>query len=196
MKRKNYVMWMLLTVFAFAVMSGGSGGGGGDSWDGAEYYFLDLEGTWDMVPGTGTGTAAGNYYGYSGTGSAEGVSGTARIWDIEDFGDGTANGECEVTSLWDVTVDVPGYGSGTERVPLDFETGGEFDPSSPERLKKTGPNVFEIYATGSGSGYTESGTMKITLLTDTTANVEIKGSFSASGYGQVDYDVKFSATKR
>ena len=203
MKRKSFVPWLLLMMFAFAVMSGGcggssssSGGGGGDPGDGTEYYFLDLEGTWDLVPGSGTGTARGNYSGYAFTGSARAVSGTAVIWDIEDFGDGTANGEFRVESEWDVTVNVPGYGSQTERVPVNFESVGEFDPSSPERLKKTGRNVFQIQATSSGSGFTESGTMTITMLTATRANVTIKGNIREQYYGNVDYDVNFSVTKR
>ena len=196
MKRKSYAR-ALLMVFAFAVMSGGCGGsGGGDSWDGIEYNFVDLEGTWELVSGSGSGIAWGSYNGYSFSGDAKALSGTAKIWGIEVTSNEAANGEFEVRSWWDVTVNLPGVGSVTETIPVDFDSSaGEYDPDSPERLKKTGPNVFVIQGASAGSGFTESGTMTIKLFSDIRAEVTIRGAVLATTVGRVDYDVKFTVSK-
>ena len=72
MSKKKFVLCAFLSIFLFVFVAagcsgGGSGGGGtsGGSGGSGEYSFNDLEGTWALVPGTGHGTASGNYAGYS-----------------------------------------------------------------------------------------------------------------------------------
>ena len=156
-----------------------------------DYAFSALAGAWSFTSGSGSG--AGTFEEQSGTWVAEILTGSIQISDMEDLGDETARGEIVVQSLWRVTVDVPGYGSETNDVPLSSDRGVSAK-SSMKLLKKTGNNVFVYESTISGGGVLNgSGTVTITLTSGTTADVVQSSAYNEAGVqssGSLKYSLK------
>ncbi|MDR0649806.1 MAG: hypothetical protein LBF92_10790, partial [Synergistaceae bacterium] len=178
MSKKKFALWAFLSIFLFVFVAAGcSGGGGGDGSGGGgssggsgEYSFNDLEGTWSLVPGTGHGTASGNYAGYPISGTAECQMLEIAIANIRVNSDATlADAAFAMSTYWTFTAETP-YGSFSG---YDFE--GEFssgadDVEDPPKLRKTGSNAF-VYEYSVNEGDMYNSTITITLTSSTTANV-------------------------
>ena len=181
MKRKSFVPWLLLIVFALAVMSGGcsdEGSGGGS------YSFRDLEGTWILTSGSGTGS--GSVGGITISGSATAVEGYVTFSKMSELGGGSFYTEIEMLSAWDVTFNPPyeDY-SGLRTLGFDYSHGDGVEG------RQEGSNVFVFSDTEDGANIR----VRIALTSSTTANVDHMEEYNNDGIHE-KYDVKYSISKQ
>jgi hypothetical protein len=160
MKRRSWVMWGLLFVFGFVLLSGGCGGGGSGSGDSDGYDVIPgdttLDDVWEKVAGSVSGTA-----------TIDSVTGYT-ISDVEitafalDFTDGSAlsSGKMDVELKWTAS-----NGSNTQT----FTTTIKDEAAT---LTETSSGVYQ-YNASDGTEIT------LTLNADGTLSVQVVNSSAA-----------------